>query len=69
MPADDAAASVADPRRHARAGEEIADVLLYLLRLADVLDIDVMAAARRKLDAGRARYPAEETRGVAPEKA
>ncbi|QMW68437.1 nucleotide pyrophosphohydrolase [Mumia sp. ZJ1417] len=32
-----------------RAGEEMADVLLYLVRLADVLGIDLAAAAERKL--------------------
>lgn len=32
-----------------RASEEIADVLLYLVRLADVLGIDVLEAARSKM--------------------
>ena len=34
---------------HSRASEEIADVLLYLVRLADVLGIDVLEAARSKM--------------------
>jgi NTP pyrophosphatase (non-canonical NTP hydrolase) len=67
--ADDAAASVAEPRRRTRVGEELADVLTYLILLADGLGIDLLEAARSKLEAGRARYPAEEMRGVAPEKA
>ena len=46
-----------------------ADVLLYLLRLADVLGVDVMEAARAKQAAARERFPVEGTRGVAPEKA
>ena len=51
-----------EPGHRARVGEEVADVLLYLLRLADELGIDVMAAAR-------AKFPADGFRGVAPEKA
>jgi dCTP diphosphatase len=40
-----------------RAGEELSDVLLYLVLLADVLDVDLAAAANAKLtDAGH-RYP------------
>lgn len=68
VPADDADASVQDPERRERVGEELADVLLYLVRLADVLDIDLMDAARRKQEAGRRRFPPAEVRGVAPEK-
>jgi NTP pyrophosphatase (non-canonical NTP hydrolase) len=37
---------------------EIADVLLYLVRLADVLDIDVAAAAREKIELNAHKYPA-----------
>lgn len=37
---------------------EIADVLLYLVRLADVLDIDVAAAAREKIGLNARKYPA-----------
>ena len=59
----------AEPGHRARVGEEIADVLLYLLRLADELGIDVMAAARAKQAAARERFPADGFRGVAPEKA
>ena len=39
-------------------GLEIADVLLYLIRLADVLDIDVAAAAREKIGLNALKYPA-----------
>jgi NTP pyrophosphatase (non-canonical NTP hydrolase) len=43
--------------------EEIADVLLYLLRLADVLGIDPVAAADRKIIRNAEKYPAHEVRG------
>ena len=36
---------------------EIADVLLYLVRLADVLDIDMIAAARDKIELNANKYP------------
>ncbi len=55
-----------EPARHARAGEEMADVLLYLVRLADVLGIDLTSASRAKLAAARSRFPVEATRGHAP---
>ncbi|HAF56299.1 MAG TPA: nucleotide pyrophosphohydrolase [Thauera sp.] len=44
---------------------ELADVLLYLVRLADVLDIDLAAAARRKIEINDRRYPVERARGRA----
>jgi dCTP diphosphatase len=37
---------------------EIADVLLYLVRLADVLDIDAVAAAQEKIALNAKKYPA-----------
>ena len=37
---------------------EIADVLLYLVRLADVLGIDMAAAAREKIGITAVKYPA-----------
>lgn len=36
---------------------EIADVLLYLIRLADVLDIDPVAAAAAKIELNARKYP------------
>ena len=48
-----------------RVGEELADVLLYLVRLADVLDIDLLDAARRKIAINEQRYPVERARGNA----
>jgi NTP pyrophosphatase (non-canonical NTP hydrolase) len=42
---------------------EMADVLLYLVRLADQLDIDLVAAADRKIALNEQKYPAHEVRG------
>ena len=44
---------------------ELADVLIYLTRLADVLDIDLMGAAFEKLEINRGRFPVEEWKGRA----
>lgn len=44
---------------------ELADVLLYLIRLADVLDIDLGDAARNKLALNAQRYPVDKAFGKA----
>jgi NTP pyrophosphatase (non-canonical NTP hydrolase) len=49
----------------AAANEEIADVLIYLVRLADRLGIDPLAAARRKLADNARKYPVDKARGNA----
>lgn len=68
VPADGAVAHFRDETRRARVGEEMADVLLYLVRLADVLGVDLAEAAHRKLDGAAQRFPSGDVRGVAPEK-
>lgn len=44
---------------------ELADIFLYLLRLSDRLDVDLVAAAQRKIIINEQRYPAEKVRGSA----
>lgn len=44
---------------------EMADILIYLLRCAQRLDIDLLAAAQRKIALNEARYPVERVRGDA----
>jgi len=43
--------------------EEMADVFLYLLRLAEKLDSDLLEAAERKLAINRRKYPVEKAKG------
>ncbi|QGW83607.1 nucleotide pyrophosphohydrolase [Variovorax paradoxus] len=43
--------------------DELADVLLYLVRLSSVLGIDLDAAVQQKLKDNAMRYPAEKVRG------
>ncbi len=44
---------------------EAADVLLFLVRLCDKLDIDLAAAAEKKLALNAKKYPVEKSRGRA----
>ena len=44
---------------------EMADVLVYLIRLADKLEVDLAAAVREKLALNCAKYPADRVRGDA----
>jgi dCTP diphosphatase len=44
---------------------EMADVLVYLVRLADKLDVDLGAAVHEKMILNRAKYPADKVRGDA----
>lgn len=44
---------------------EMADILIYLIRLSERLDVDLVDAAYRKLAINGSRYPAERVRGDA----
>jgi NTP pyrophosphatase (non-canonical NTP hydrolase) len=46
-----------------RTAEELADILLYLVRFADKAGIDLEQAALRKLERNAAKYPADQFRG------
>ncbi len=43
--------------------DEMADVFIYLVRLADKLDIDLVQAAKQKIDKNALKYPVEKARG------
>ena len=45
--------------------DEVADVFVYLLRLIDVLDIDLEAAVRAKMKKNAAKYPVHLAKGLA----
>ncbi len=45
--------------------EEIADITVYLMRLCQVMEIDIMDAMRSKIKLNRAKYPVEKSRGKA----
>jgi len=46
-----------DPARRAEIALELADVLLYLVMLADNLDIDLADVAHRKINLNEKRFP------------
>ena len=54
-----------DPARLQAVKHEIADVFIYLIRLSDRLDIDLLSAAREKLELNKEKYPADKVRGDA----
>ena len=52
-----------DAAKKAVVAEELADILLYLIRLSDKLGVDLSEAALHKLEKNAAKYPAEKVRG------
>jgi NTP pyrophosphatase (non-canonical NTP hydrolase) len=52
-----------EPAKLAAVGEEIADVLCYVLALANELDIDLSSTLRDKMVKNAQKYPAELSRG------
>ena len=48
-----------------RLAEECADVLLYLLLIAERADLDLAEAARTKIEMNERKYPVEKARGNA----
>lgn len=62
---EESAQVMRDPETAGRVRSELADVALYLIRLADVLGVDLLQAARAKLDENERRYDAETYRGSA----
>jgi NTP pyrophosphatase (non-canonical NTP hydrolase) len=62
---EEAAAIMADPQAAGQVRSEIADVFLYLTRLADVLGVDLLACAADKLAENEHRYDAATYRGSA----
>jgi NTP pyrophosphatase (non-canonical NTP hydrolase) len=53
------------PEKKQAVSYELADVLIYLIRLADKLDIDLIAAAQAKIQINETRYPVERVKGDA----
>jgi len=61
---EDESASL-DEKKRREVRLELADVFIYLLRLADRLDIDLLEAAAEKIELNDAKYPADRVRGDA----
>lgn len=54
---------VAESGKREDVEDELADILFFLLRYADLYDIDLEAALERKLEKNRQRYPEEKYKG------
>ena len=62
---DEAGARDLPPDTRAAVEQEMADVLLYLVRLADRLGVDLEQAAHAKIALNAVKYPVEKARGSA----
>ena len=49
--------------QHRAIALELADVLIYLVRIADILEVDLMATAAAKIELNKQKYPADLVRG------
>ncbi|CAL9360166.1 nucleotide pyrophosphohydrolase [Nocardiopsis sp. TNDT3] len=65
LTSEQAAQVMEDPERAEAVRQELADVFSYLLRLADVLDVDLEEALRAKVAINETRYPVDKARGNA----
>ncbi len=54
-----------DDEQHGAVAHEMADVLIYLVRLADQLDIDLLQATGEKMAINAEKYPADKACGRA----
>jgi NTP pyrophosphatase (non-canonical NTP hydrolase) len=54
-----------DAATREQVAQELADVFIYLVRLADRLDVDLLDAAERKIALNARKYPADRVRGSA----
>ena len=61
---EQAATVMQDGEKRAAVADELADVFIYGLSLANVLDVDVSAAVSSKLERNEQRFPVEEWRGM-----
>ena len=54
-----------NPEKLAKVAEEIADIQVYLIRLADKLGVDILESVQAKIKKNAAKYPADKVRGDA----
>ncbi len=62
---EQAAAALQDEAKKATVADELADVLIYALSLANVLGVDVSTVVLNKLERNKRRFPVKEWRGRA----
>lgn len=52
-----------DPKRHAAVAFELADIFIFLLRLSDQLNVDLLEITKRKMELNEKRYPVDLVKG------
>lgn len=57
--------AIMDPDFRTRLGEELSDVFLYVLLVAERAGLDLVEEAHRKIDLNESKYPVEKARGTA----
>ena len=62
---EQSSASTLSEKARGKAKEEIADVAIYLLRLCDILELDLESAIEEKLKINEHKYPVDLSRGNA----
>lgn len=60
---DGGLSEIKDPKKRKEIEKEIADVFNYLLKLVDILDMDLEKAALEKINENEKKYPVEESKG------
>jgi NTP pyrophosphatase (non-canonical NTP hydrolase) len=53
------------PEKLEKVKEEISDVMIFLTNLADKLGIDLLAAAKEKIEVNERKYPVDKAKGSA----
>lgn len=68
LPADKARELITQEPLHTRVSDEMSDVLVYLVGLAEQCGVDLGAAALAKIEKSSIKHPVEVSRGMAPDK-
>jgi dCTP diphosphatase len=58
-----AESQILTPEKREAVSHELADTFVYLLRIAEVLQIDLVEAAHQKIDLNAKKYPVEKAKG------
>ncbi|HHJ20311.1 MAG TPA: nucleotide pyrophosphohydrolase [Gammaproteobacteria bacterium] len=53
------------PEKHQAAALEMADILIYLLRISDRMGVNLLDAVEKKIEINQGRYPVEKVKGSA----
>ena len=61
---EQSSAAMQDPKRAEAIRDELADVLSYLVRMADVLEVDLIEAMSQKIVKNREKYPVSVATGA-----